>query len=147
MAGVSIRYEFDDRAVRDALQRLADAAGDLEPAFADIGEYLLNSIQERSSRHEAPDGTPWEPLSPGYKARKKRNADKILVLDDHLIGELAYQADSNSVQVGTAMIYGATHQFGDPGRNIPTRPFLGVSTDDEAEILAILQDHLVNALS
>jgi len=44
-------------------------------------------------------------------------------------------------------IDGATHQFGDPRRNIWARPFLGISDDDQVEIIAILRRHVANALA
>jgi len=33
-------------------------------------------------------------------------------------------------------------QVGDPSRNIPARPFLGISDQDETEILDIIKGHL-----
>ncbi|MEJ1384876.1 MAG: phage virion morphogenesis protein, partial [Candidatus Sedimenticola sp. (ex Thyasira tokunagai)] len=94
MAGASIRvdHQISDQAVIDALDRLILAGGNLEPAFADYGEHLLISHDERYERQEAPDGTPWEPLNPKYQARKKKNADKILVLDSFMRDLLAYNA-------------------------------------------------------
>ncbi len=82
------------------------------------------------------------PTLPGYQKRKKRNADLVLVLDGFLRGGLRYQAGNQSLEFGTDDIKAATHQFGDDDRNIPERPFLGISKADELEILAILGDHL-----
>ena len=36
----------------------------------------------------------------------------------------------------------ATHQFGDPERNIPARPFLGVSDEDNRFIVDTLARHI-----
>jgi len=58
--------------------------------------------------------------------------------------------------VGTNLVYGAAHQFGMvkgyagrtrrgapiPWGNIPPRPFLGLSADDETEIVRILRIYL-----
>jgi phage gpG-like protein len=55
---------------------------------------------------------------------------------------MRYQVSSDGLSFGTDRVYGATHQFGDPERNIPERPFLGVSSDDEREILEILSEYL-----
>lgn len=143
-ASVTIDYHFDDREVIDAFNRLIQFGGDSEALFADIGEYLLISHEERFERQEAPDGTPWEPLNPKYQARKKKNQDLILVLEGYLRNTLAYDPRPDSLEFGTNRIYGATHQFGDESRGIPARPFLGISADDESKILAIVRQHLMD---
>lgn len=76
--------------------------------------------------------------------RKKKNADKILVLDSYLKDLLRYQVSEGgtALDLGTDRVYGDTHQFGDPDRNIPARPFLGLSDQDKAEVLEIIHDHL-----
>lgn len=137
------QLEIDDREVLAALQRLVGAS--LEPAFRDIGEYLINSTQERFERQESPDGTPWAPLSPKYQARKRKNRDRILVLEGYLRDLLRYQAGPVQVELGTDRIQGVTHQFGRDEANIPARPFLRLSDDDRREVLAILADHLERA--
>lgn len=148
MAGASspIDITLDDRELRALLRRLQARLGDLTPAFRDLGEHLLNSTRARFASQTDPAGSPWAPLSPAYQARKKKNKDKILTLDGRLRGLLTYQASKDALRVGTPLIYGATHQFGDPRRNIPARPFLGLSTDDQTELLAILNDWLTRAL-
>lgn len=146
MAGARIELDIDDRPVQAALERLLEAGRDLSPALQDIGEYLQLAHDDRFREEVAPDGTPWAPLSPRYRRRKRRNADKILMLDGFLRDLLRYREDGQTLEFGTARPYGATHQFGDPDRNIPARPFLGISDDDEIEILAILRDHLAEAV-
>lgn len=143
MAGVSV--EVDDRQVLAALGELIARVEDTRPVFEDIGEYLLRAHDDRFQSQRAPDGTPWQPLSPAYQARKKRNADKILQLEGNL-RDLSYDASRDGVVLGTNRIYGATHQFGRPEAGIPPRPFLGVSDDDRAEILDIVRDSLRDAI-
>ena len=109
------------RDVERRLERLADAAGDLTPAFRDVGEALLNSTRDRFDRQAGPDGRRWAPLSPEYARRKPRNRDRILTLYGELHGTLRYVATADSVAVGTNEVYGPTHQFGDESRNIPPR--------------------------
>lgn len=144
MAGASIR--IDDREVIEALKRLEQAGGDLTAAFNVIGNKLLRTHKERFNQQRDPEGKPWAPLSPKYRARKKRNQDKILVLHGYLSGLLRYQAGADRLELGTDRIQGATHQFGDPKRNIPARPFLGLSDDDRRMILEVIQSHYRRAL-
>jgi len=149
MAGTHIRIELDDRQVRQALDRLLRATRDLSDPMAEIAEVLLENTQKRFERGQAPDGTPWAPLSPKYRRsrrkRRSRGADAILVLDDHLRGELHATSGRDWAEVGSSRIYAATHQFGDPRRNIPARPFLGLDDQDLANIHEILAEYLENA--
>ncbi|MES9873144.1 MAG: phage virion morphogenesis protein [Candidatus Sedimenticola sp. 6PFRAG7] len=145
-AAINIGHRFDDRDVLDALNRLLMAGRDLQPVFADFGAYLEQSHTERWDDQIAPDGAPWQALDPAYQARKKKNADKILVLEGFLRDLLAYNASSNGLEFGTNRIQGASHHFGDPARGIPERPFLGLSSPDEAELAYILQQHLLDAM-
>jgi phage virion morphogenesis protein len=146
MAGASIR--IDDREVLEALKRLEQAGGDLTAAFSTIGEKLLRSHRERFNQQRDPEGKPWAPLSPKYRARKKRNQDKTLVLYGYLSSLLRYQvgAGGTRLELGTDRVYGATHQFGDPKRNIPARPYLGLTDDDRRMILEVFNDHHRRAL-
>lgn len=145
MAGTHIRIDLNTRPVLDALQSLRGAAGDLQPAFRDIGEYWLISTRARFDAEQAPDGTPWQPLNAGYQARKKKNADKILVLEGYLRDTLRYHVSPDELALGSDRVYAATQHFGAPERGILARPWLGLSAADEREVLTIIQDHLARA--
>ncbi len=142
-ASLSIDYQFDDRQVVELLDQITQQTDNMQPVFADIGEYLLLSHAERFEAQVDPDGNPWEPLDEKYKARKPKNQDLILILDGYLSGTLAYNASQDGLEFGTPRIQGASMHFGDPDRGIPARPWLGLSTDDEQEVLEILSDHLL----
>ena len=147
MSGASITIEINDRHVREVLDQLVDlTARNMKPALRAIGEYLDLAHRQRWDREVSPDGAPWAPLDPKHRARKKRNPDKVLVLDTHLRDTLRYQVGDDSLSFGTDRIYGATHQFGAPERGIPARPFLGLSEDDRREVLEILQEHLAGGI-
>jgi phage gpG-like protein len=141
MAGAFIEVEFDDRAVQQLLRRLVDLTGDLEPAFADIGEYLTRSHYERFGRQVSPDGEPWKELSPGYQARKPKNQDKILTLESNLRGTLHYAVSANQLLFGTNLLDLRHHA------SIwrPAAEYSG-SDDDRDEILDIIRDHIQAAL-
>lgn len=143
MAGASelINIDYDDAAVKQSLKKLLDKLGNLTPVFQDIGESLLISHRERFDQAISPDGIPWAELSPDYQKRKRRNRDKILVLDGWL-RQLHYTANDTELDLGTDRIYGATHQFGDASRNIPARPFLGLDEAERATVLDLLEEWL-----
>ena len=143
MAGSFVEITVADAEIRKALEQLQAKLGDLTPVFRDLGEALKISHRERFSRGVGPDGQPWPELSPGYRATKKKNKDKKLVLDGWL-RELHYQAGGTELRLGTDRLYGATHQFGDPARNIPARPFLGLDDAERAYVIAVLSEWLVD---
>lgn len=142
MAGASLEITVDDADVRAGLRALEAKLGDLTPFFRDVSEALLNSTRERFRSQTAPDGSPWAALSPGYAARKRKNAGLILTLNGYLKGTLNYRADKDSLRIGTPMIYGAAHQFGRPEIHLPARPFLGLSDADTQYLRDTLAEYL-----
>lgn len=150
-----IKIEIDDREVLAALQRLAAAGSDLTPVYQDIGEYLVDATKRRFAAGEAPDGTPWAPLSPVTVARKGHN--KPLIGESGRLGtEIHYLVLGDGVEVGSSLEYAGTQQLGakaksftggkSPWGDIPARPFLGLSAEDKSNVLDILQEHLEGAL-
>lgn len=147
MAGTRANVEFNAGRAQRALANAAKQLNDPAPLFRDIGEYLLRSHDQRWSKAVDADGTPWAPLQDSTakrKARKKPNAG-ILVLDE-ILRRLVVQPSRTGVEIGSPWIYAATHQFGDDDRNIPARPFLGLSEADRDEIGDLAADFLQDAL-
>ena len=142
MTGVTLKINVETQALRQALERLQRQAKTLRPALSAIGEYLLEATEDRFAAQVDPAGRPWAPLSPRYKKQKRRRQDLILVLDSYLKGTLAKRVSAGRLEIGSNRVYAATHQLGDEGRNIPARPFLGLSGENKAEILSLLADHL-----
>ena len=138
---------LNDPRVIAYLEQLA-AAGFLDKAvFTAIGEELLLSTDDRFKNQPDPEGRPWASLNAEYAAwkRKFHGHDRILKLRGYLRDTLRYQATDASVAIGSNRIYSAIHQFGgQAGRGhkatIPARPYLGVSDDDVAAILEIIED-------
>lgn len=145
MAGARISVRANGtKKVKDVINRIHKQGQNLEPAFAEIGEYLIESHQERFNLEVSPNGELWEPLSPQTIKRKKGN-DRILQDKGTLRDTLRYRIGSNELTFGTNLEYAATHQLGREADGIPQRKFLGLSTglfNDEDEILDILVSHL-----
>lgn len=162
-------------AVLARLNEIARQFDDLSPAMRGIGELVAESTKQRFSTSTAPDGQKWEPnalatvlgrlaeISGAYSAKTGRMtkkgasafiAKKPLVATGVLQDTIRYQlAGRNSVEIGTNRFAGeweggaAVHQFGSKNGKIPARPFLGLSASDEAEVLAILDRFLEQAIS
>lgn len=142
----SIEVTLDEEPILRAFARLKSAGRSTRNLWNDVSEALQLSHRLRFDLGIAPDGTPWEGLDPEYAARKPRRKDEVLVLDAVLRDTLAGNVSSDGLDFGSPMIYSATHQFGDPERGIPARPFLGLSEDDEGEILRLAAEHLEQAI-
>jgi phage virion morphogenesis protein len=168
-----ISIKVADRQVLDTLNQLVNKAQNLRPAFAEIGEDLVDSTKRRFSAATSPDGKAWAANSPVTIARylgvysssfKKdgslskagtaRSASKKpltgetkalqTTINYQLIGE-------TGVNVGSPMVYAAMQQFGGTKSqfphlwgDIPARPFLGISTADKQNILDIIGSYLVD---
>lgn len=153
----------------------ATGPGGLAPALKEIGEDLVESTKRRFETSTAPDGSRWAPNAQAtfasYLARRddaakltrkdgrlnKRGAavaanKRPLVESGILQDTIAYQVEGDSLFVGTNRFAGewdggaAVHQFGSRNGKIPARPFLGLSPDDEAGVLDVIDRHLRAAL-
>lgn len=152
MAGTRLSAEMDDREVQRVFSEVLRRGGDVDLMLLDIAEHMLNSTRARFESQEAPDGTPWEPLSDVTLARKTRNADKLLVEEGDLMREIRPDVSGGVMELSANRVYAAMMQFGGAQADhphlwgdIPARPFFGFSDDDRRSILEIAQDHLAGA--
>lgn len=105
-------------------------------ADAILGELALYALRRILVVYVVDDfkTMPWlRRLSPRYKARKlKRGRPGIadLMLTGRLIGDIIGRApnrirvEGRSAKTSIRIAYAATHQYGDPSRNIPKREFI-----------------------
>lgn len=123
----------------DALiARLANP--DFDPLLDALGALVVSQTEERITQEKAaPDGTAWPELSERYAKRKKKGSG-ILELEGDLRDSLVYLVSGQTVEVGSNLIYAATHQFGDEDRGIPQREFLGISDENEEAINELIDD-------
>ena len=108
----------------------------------EIGDLMLASTDENFEKERNIYKIKWKPNTPGtlrYKA-KHGFIMKVLQRRGLLRNSIQYQIVGNNVSVGTNIPYGQYHQFGT--RKLPKREFLGVSRDDQKEIISILKEYL-----
>lgn len=146
-----ISVEFDDRKITKALQNLKAAVGDLSPAYKVIGEDLVESTKQRFASGQGPDGVSWAENSPVTIDRKGRN--KPLVDEGSLAEQISYAITGDILEIGSSMEYAAMQQFGGKKSefpalwgDIPARPFLGISPEDEANILSTIEEFLTDSI-
>jgi len=145
MAGTNINLktdyiEIEDEGAVAALERLAALGGNLEAPFKDIGEYLMQRTEERFDTEAGPGGIEWPDIA--AETRKRKKHPKILTESRDLRSSFSYAASADELVFGTNVLYAATHQFGDPSRNIPARPFLGWDEEDGVEAVEIVLEHI-----
>lgn len=134
------------RAINSAIKQYTD----LTPHMRAIGDYLESVTDERFDNQRSPNGKRWAALSPAYARRKAKDPRRkkgagILVLTGQMRKDIKRKATKNSVEVGVkdsasaqTKAKASAHQYGAPKRNIPARPFLGITNEDKKEILGIL---------
>ncbi|WP_174279025.1 phage virion morphogenesis protein [Sphingomonas bacterium] len=156
-----MRVTFNADAVFAALDKPRAELSDLQPVYEDIGSYMVKATRERFPKGEAPDGTRWRQKSPVTLAQYLRRGDgnrpsPLIGPSGRLGREITATAASDGVEIGSSLIYSAVMQFGAqqgafgrskrrtplPWGDIPARPFLGLSRDDERTIIEIVDDHL-----
>lgn len=101
----------------------------------------------------SPDGEPWAPWSARYAGtRNAKNSRRhsLLVGEGDLRDSIqsftrGFGSGSEAV-VGSPLIYAATHQFGDASRNIPARPYLGISADNHQKIEELVAGQIEDLL-
>jgi phage virion morphogenesis protein len=161
-----IKHEIDLGAAEALFAALDAALTDMTPVMNDLGEYLTTSTKDRFKAGTAPDGTKWAPKSQTtlnrYGARKSNRVDlrPLFGPTGLLSQQIFHEASAVDVSWGSNLIYSAVMQFGAakgafgtmangasiPWGNIPARPFIGVSADDQANIIATLEDWLSGAV-
>lgn len=165
---IEFEIDIDDRQIATFFGQLRDRLSDMTPVMQDIGELMVDSTKQRFIAGEGPDGTAWEPKSEAtisaYLARGDTPDFRPLFGPSRrLSSEISYRVGTGgqSVEWGSSLIYAAVQQFGAqkgafgtnargssiPWGNIPARPFLGLSTEDEDKLKSLLQEWLESASS
>lgn len=106
-----IKIDIDDRQVRAALERLSRRVADMTPAMHAIGQALVEGSRDRILAGRDWTGAPFAPNSAATLARKK-GAQPLIDSKSFVTSRLFYQADRDSVIVGSSAVQAAVLQFG-----------------------------------
>jgi phage virion morphogenesis protein len=148
--------------IEKTLKELSRRVTHLKVPFSAIGALALTRTHESFENEESPAGESWQALSPGYVERPKNKGGRggadhpILFREGHLEASIQYHAGDTYVEVGTNRKFpggedsaAASHRVGGrAGRGgaaeIPARPFLGLTDEDDERAAGILMDYLSN---
>lgn len=153
-----IEVEIDDTNARQLLNELKTRLGDLGPVLEAVGQIIQSGTQQRFVDQQGPDGQAWAPLSAVTLDRRRKAGRGAQILRDtgRLMNSISYRVSGESVSVFTNVIYAGTQQFGAkkgaygrtrrgapiPWGNVPARPFLGYSVEDNEAVIEVLQGYL-----
>lgn len=136
--------EFTDE-MNDVASRI-----DREPADGALEKcrnLILCDITDNFEKSSSPDGAPWPP-------RQKSGDGHPLLIETRALVDAATgngagsinEIDGRELQLGvdgSVIPYAATHNFGDPSRNIPQREFAGAREMTLQECAEIIADELL----
>lgn len=147
MDGATLLYDFSGV---NALAKRVAKIGELDRfrLLDAVGATVESQTRRRIGEDkEGPDGAPWPDWSDRY-AKSRHGNQSLLESEGYLLASLGYAVSlgAGQVEVGSNLVYAATQQFGDDKRNIPERPYLGLSSDDEDEVDAVVRDFLLKVL-
>ena len=151
---ISIQVEGLTR-LRQRLKVTADKLQNMRQFWSSVGMYVQRqTIRERFNKEQSPEGQKWKPLADATirrrKKRHKRGQMKILHDTGELRRSIAYEAENNSVKVGSMLKYARIHQFGVTihfkkkrgSVTIPARPFLGVTESEKKHITSMFGQYI-----
>jgi phage gpG-like protein len=157
MFGVQFNAGPSRKAIREAIELLDD----MTPVYTDIGEYMIEATRKRFARGVGPDGRAWAPKRAATLERYKRlgygSLGRPLIGPGKALSRQIHKLVSrDGVVIGSSLAYSGVMQdgaakgaFGRDGRGrpipwgrIPARVWLGLSADDDAAIVGIVDEHL-----
>ncbi|WP_055076783.1 phage virion morphogenesis protein [Pseudanabaena sp. 'Roaring Creek'] len=143
----TISIEFIDRAIQEKLKEIADSVADPSDLMDEIGQIVLLGTDLRWGNEVDPNGIRWAEDSAYTRAQKiaKGRIDKIMQDTGRGRASIHYQVNKDKVVIGTNVGYLVDFQLGTNGQK--KRVFLGVSKDDETEIMLAANAYIQNAIN
>lgn len=146
MSGASVTVNPEQlAAVRARLEGLCLLK--MEAVLDIIGAQVEGQTRRRLNEEEFSPGSglAWPEWSPDY-AKTRHAGHKKLLSSGHLEDSITYVISPGEAEIGTNLIYAATHQYGDESRGIPSREFLGLSRENLDEIEDRVTDYLAGKI-
>lgn len=145
--------ERADRVVRGAVFELTDR-GRRRQAMRSAGDLLRDIVQNRiGSKKYDPDGRPWRPWSPLYRA-PKHGGHTLLDLSGALRRGIRRTSTTRQAAVGSSLIYARVHQESHTFTNafgrgitvrVPARSYLGWGPEERDGVDSVFQSWIEGA--
>ena len=140
---------------QDQFNRLEHKLSNMRPVLAGIANMMLDAVERNFATETDPEtGLKWTPLAASTQRQRARKgkSGKILQVTGNLAASITPQYGNDYALVSTNKVYAPIHQFGGKaGRghaaNIPARPYLALSKQDERDINDTVSDYLAHGLT
>lgn len=141
----------DTKEIKELQKKIKDLrlnSADRRKLLESIGVEIETQTEERFENQRDVSGSKWQDISAKTRAyyNKKGIRGSLLNRTRQLRDTIESEATESQVLVGATKIYAAAHNYGDKKRNIPQREFLGLSSQNIAEIEYIINDFLENII-
>ena len=144
----NIEIKFEHRIVQEKLLDIAKRVENLRPLMKNSAGIFSYSTEENFKEEGRPDK--WLDLAESTKkqrTKKRKWPGQILQVEGKLAASISTFYDNDSAVIGSNLEYAAIHQLGgQAGRNksveIPTRPYLGISDEEQQEIIDLIVKYI-----
>jgi phage virion morphogenesis protein len=144
--GISINWG----GLQDSLHKAAANIGNTKQLMLEIGMAMKGRTVRRFHAGVSPEGEAWKEIQytrKDTKGRPRKGKAKPLLDTGRLRNSISVNASVTEVHVGSNVEYARIHQLGgQAGRGkkvtIPARPYLGLSEEDQEEIVNLVKDHM-----
>lgn len=119
----SLEVDVRDQVGDELFERLAKLKN-LRPLLSEIGEIVRTSVMRNFEEQRSPEGVSWRPSK-----RAATEGGQTLILHGILRNSIHVQVTGDTVEVGTPVKYGVTHQF-------------GAKAGEFGNILAVVRSHI-----
>lgn len=133
---------LNDTQLQGAFKRLITAANNLKPLWEDFGEHLIEPHESAWEAGRSPEGDAWAPLKPA--SWKRKTSQRMLYEEGDMLSGLVVQPSETELEFGLSNEKAVWHHFG-TSRGLPARPLVGLSADDKAYLVDLIEDHIEEA--
>ncbi|MEL3907913.1 MAG: phage virion morphogenesis protein [Treponemataceae bacterium] len=151
MSGATVTIDLREiETLGELLNHKALTSNDRQSLLKSIGLEMVEQSKTRiTETNEAPSGEPWAWFAEStLKFLNKHEMNTSLLLrEGELLGSLKSELKNEwSILVGACKEYAAVHQFGYDEKNIPARPYIGLSTENIDDLVVLTENWLQEKL-
>jgi|SRR5574344_115804 phage virion morphogenesis protein len=137
----NIEIRIDNKAVEEALLKVASKCEDMKPLMKNIAGIMADAVEENFEQEGRSEK--WQELTEStIKHRKKTRhwPGRILQVEGQLATSITSQYDNESAVIGSNLEYAAIHQLGgNAGKGkkieIPARTYMKLLEQDSKKII------------
>lgn len=137
----------------EVLEAVAARFSDLSEPMNEIAAIMEGATEDAFAEERSPiTGQAWPELSANYlKQNPKRVGGQILQMEGSLAASIAADSGDLWAEISSSKPYAAIHNFGGlpefaPGpAAVPQREYLGVSEEEETDILGVVEAFLLES--